>query len=177
MKLNKNILKVFLESDDWTHDKTISLFEKVNFEKDEHIEDLKDEVMFYKDKYQELKRILDDTLEQYEKCLKLCNNMNKKLNIPKKDIGITVKRTISNLNLEELWNKMKDITSSEKDTKTKNKKLITLLCNYKQPLNELMGKDWYQECINLVEKFGTENQTKIYKKLLGKYEQIFQNEW
>ena len=177
MKLNKNIMKVFLESDDWTHDKTISLFEKVNFEKDERIEDLKDEIMFYKDKYHELKRILDDTLSQYEQCLKLCQNMNRKLNFPKKDVGINTKKTITNLNLDELWDKMKVITKSEEETKNKNKKLITLLCDYKQSLQELMGKEWYSECIILVEKFSTENQVKIYNKLLKKYDQIFENEW
>jgi hypothetical protein len=72
---------------------------------------------------------------------------------------------------------MKIITKSEEETKNKNKKLITLLCDYKQSLQELMGKEWYSECIILVEKFSTENQVKIYNKLLKKYDQIFENEW
>lgn len=175
MKLNKDIFKVFLESDDWTHDKTFAIFEKVNFEKDEKIENLKDEIAFYKDRYNQLKLVLDDTFEQYEKCLELCKDMNKKLNVPKKDFSSHV--SSHKINLNDLYDKMKNITNSEQDIKTKNKNLITLLCDYKQSLNELMGKDWYQKCIVLVETFDKDNQNKIYKKLLKKYDEIFQNDW
>jgi hypothetical protein len=71
MKLNRDIFETFLKSDDWTHQKTINIFSKMDSEHNSEKEELLKENEILKAKYVELKKIVDDSLKNYESSLEL----------------------------------------------------------------------------------------------------------
>ena len=76
-------------------------------------------------------------------------------------------RTISNLNLDIMWDEAKEIMSDDRRYKDKNNDMIVLLCDYKKDLIRLMGKLWYKKCVRCVEEYGKikeEKQLELYKE-------------
>lgn len=214
MDINKEIFFTFLESTDWNKEKTFSLFQRLNKEKDELIEKLEEDVKKQKSNYNEIRKITDITLEKYDNCLKLCDSLRKensslkskntqnkfvqtyvqnvKHAVVKYDMKhtiiepsfpkklLTIENSISNLNLDKLWDDAKKIMNSENTFKDKNRELIILLVEYKKKLIKLMGHKWYNKCRNCVQDFSSDNekeQLQLYKNIINLFSNIFQNEW
>lgn len=214
MNINKEIFFKFLESEDWDKDKTFSLFQRLNKEKDELIEKLEEDVKKQRSNYFEIKKITDITLDKYEECLQLCDtlkNENDKLkkkntnnigvqtyvqNVKKATVKydlvptiiepsspkkyLAIENSITNLNLDTLWDEAKEIMSSNQHYKDKNRELIVLFVDYKKNLIKLMGREWYNKCRDCVHEFtnGTEKeQLSLYSRLLNLLGDVFQHEW
>jgi len=215
MDFNKNIFFKFLNSKDWNHEKTFSLFQRLHKEKDELINELKEEVKKQKSNYNEIKKITDITFEKYDDCLILCEKLkeeNKNLkNKKNKTIGIQTyvqnvkhaivkyenneniptiteppspkkisQNSISQLNLDTLWDEAKDIMDNKEPFKDKNRDLIVLFVDYKKNLIKLMGRDWYNKCRNCVQEYtnlSEKEHISLYSKLINLLTDVFQNEW
>ena len=76
MIINKEILKIFLESPDWTNEKTLNIFEKYNLDYEDRIENLNKKLKRVKD-------LLIKSLNGYKDSLdriKELEDLNKKKN-------------------------------------------------------------------------------------------------
>jgi len=75
MKLNKEIFLKFLESPDWNNEKIHNLFERVTKENNDKIDKLEEDLVFFKDKYEEMKKLLDKAIKNYDDVLKTCEKL------------------------------------------------------------------------------------------------------
>lgn len=206
MKINKEIFFKFLECEDWDNDKTFSLFQRLTKEKDDEINNLEEEVALYKDKYISLKNILDDTLKNYEECISFCSKLqedNEELRskiakntssqtsckdvspyykpVIKAPLAIENQKTLTQNNLDKLWDESKDIILNHKKSyKEKNKHMIVLFVDYKNGLIEIMGKEWYEKCKDCVREFADiedKHQITLYVKIMKLMSEVFECEW
>lgn len=185
MEINKEIFLTFLESSDWSNQKTYNLFERINKEQLDKIKKLEDDVIYFQNKFDEVSLMLKDTLQKYEETLQLCEKLKNKPthttstqtfinNIKNTTIDYTIcdksntkllllptniidSKTISKLKLDFLWDEVKSILNDGRNYKEKNKDLIILFCDYKKEIIKLMGKIWYKKCVQCVENFGKIN--------------------
>jgi len=210
MEFNKEIFFTFLESSDWTNEKTYNLFQRANSENVAKIKKLEDDVLYFQNKFDEVKVMLDDTLKKYEDSLKLCEKLKQKkqtktistqtfihnikqtsvdyeicnkqkLMICSADSPDTVdSKTISKLQLDILWDDVKDILDDNRTYKEKNKDLIVLFCDYKKELVKLMGKNWYKKCVKCVEDFAKiseQEQKNLFLTMIKLFREVFDNDW
>lgn len=179
MKIKREILKIFLESEDWNNEKTLNLFDKLDINGDECSQKLVKEIDLYKEKNERLKRILEDTLD----CLKQAINLsiriknknshikaieNKKYVNPSADkIEEKTLNEENSLDYTEFWNDLCIIIKSEEGFKEKNKTLITLLCKYKKYIRENTNSEDYKKIINLIESYkSVEDHYDLYYNLI-----------
>ena len=78
MKISREIFKTFLESNDWTNEKTLNIFDKMEEEYKLQTEDLKKELNEMKFKYDDLKLIASDSLKNYDSSIKIVEDIKKK---------------------------------------------------------------------------------------------------
>ena len=184
MKIKREILKIFLESDDWNNEKTLNLFDKLDINGDDCSQKLVNEIDLYKEKNERLKRILEDTLD----CLKQAINLSIRIKNKNSQVKIIENKTIANknyintnmnkteeikssseksLDYTEFWNQICTIIKSEEEFKEKNKTLITLLCKYKKYIKENTNSEDYKKIINLIESFkSVDNHYDLYYNLI-----------
>jgi len=77
MLYNKDIFLTFLESKDWTNEKTYNLFVRTTTEHEDKIKKLEDDNIYFKEKFDELVETMEDTIKKYDDCLKLCDELKK----------------------------------------------------------------------------------------------------
>jgi len=80
MLYNKDIFLTFLESKDWTNEKTYNLFIRTTTEHEDKIKKLEDDNIYFKEKFDELVETMEDTIKKYDDCLKLCDELKKENN-------------------------------------------------------------------------------------------------
>lgn len=78
MKISREIFKTFLESNDWTNEKTLNIFDKMEEEYKLQTDDLKKELNEMKFKYDDLKLIASDSLKNYDSSMKIVEDIKKK---------------------------------------------------------------------------------------------------
>jgi hypothetical protein len=78
MKINREIFKKFLESPDWTDEKTLNIFDKMDEENNLSKEDLTKELKELKFKYDDLKAIASESLKNYDSSMKVIEDLKKK---------------------------------------------------------------------------------------------------
>lgn len=107
-------------------------------------------------------------------------NIPSQLTLTNETSLVTNKNSIKNLNLDVLWEKIKDIINSQKSYKEKNKEMLILFCEYKKELTKLMGKIWYKRCVKCVEvysKIKEEENVILYKSMIKLLGEVFNNDW
>jgi len=187
MLLNKDIFLTFLNSTDWTHENTYNLYVRTFKEYDEKVDKAEEDAIYFKEKYDEMLKKCEDLKKKIiEKVNISTQTYIHNINCAAIDYNICEKpqeikpKTISNLNLDIMWDEAKEIMSDDRKYKDKNKDMIVLLCDYKKDLIRLMGKSWYKKCVRCVEEYGKideEKQSELYKKMVLLFQEIFDNEW
>ena len=139
MIINKEILKIFLESPDWTNEKTLNIFEKYNLDYEDRIENLNKKLKRVKD-------LLIKSLNGYKDSLDRIKELE---DLNKKKIGFLK----INSNIQNFFSNLKKIKEEKWSYKKKCKQIIILLSLYKDNIISLMNKEWYNNCIKLIKKY------------------------
>lgn len=96
-------------------------------------------------------------------------------------LAIENQKTLTQNNLDKLWDESKDIILNHKKSyKEKNKHMIVLFVDYKNGLIEIMGKDWYEKCKDCVREFADiddKQQITLYVKIMKLMSEVFECEW
>ncbi len=189
MIYNKEIFLQFLEESDWNNEKTYNLFLRTFNEYEDKIKKQEENVIFYKDKFDQVITTLEETIKKYDNCIKLCEelkNENDKLkkrnfknsstqtyiyNVNKAEIDYNIcdknetkivknSKSISKYDLDIMYDDLKNIIQNTSHYRNKNKDMIVLLCNNRKNLIKLMGKNWYNKCVKCVADYTSINEEK-----------------
>jgi len=148
MKINREIFKKFLESPDWTDEKTLNIFDKMDEENNLSKEDLTKELNELKFKYDDLKTIASESLRNYDSSMKVIEDLKKKTKNLEKELKekdeeiIKLKKCEDKIKTDCLGNikhilpplKPKRIIKPVTDTnESKGRELIMIKENIKMP--------------------------------------------
>lgn len=160
MIINKEILKIFLESPDWTNEKTLNIFEKYNLDYEDRIENLNKKLKRVKD-------LLIKSLNGYKDSLDRIKELE---DLNKKKIGFLK----INSNIQNFFSNLKKIKEEKWSYKKKCKQIIILLSLYKDNIISLMNKEWYNNCIKLIKKYpNNNNYEELYECFIKLENDIF----
>ena len=181
MKLNRVILKEFLESEEWNNENTLNIFDKIEEDNINNISKLNSKLTTHKENYVILENITESALNNYKKSIDAIKVIKNEYVSLLNELYTEIKKLKDDnnylLNKEQFFfefeiNNIKNLNITDKD---KCKIIIELFHKYKRLLliknNDLL----YNSCLKLISLYPkTKNYTILYYKLLEKSKHIIQ---